>query len=79
MNFQDLLHTQDKKFYKISEIEKIAKQEAQDHICERSKISKLTHKLGSQQTAIDVFRDLQDDLDLSLKEKDFLNYPYIKI
>jgi len=72
MNFQELLHTQDKKFYKISEIEKIAKQEAQDHICERSKISKLTHKLGSQQTAIDVFRDLQDDLDLSLKEKDRL-------
>lgn len=64
MNFNELLDSYDKKFYKLSEIEKIAKQQAEKHIKGRNKLSKLSHIIGSQQTAVDVYKDLQREIEL---------------
>lgn len=70
MNFNELLDSYDKKFYKLSEIEKIAEQEAEKHRKQRNFLSKASHALGSQQTAVDVYRDLKREIELRQNEAD---------
>ena len=70
MEYAELLKSYDKKFYKLSEIEKIAKQQADKHKQERKVLSKLSHIVGSQQTAIDIYKDMNQEIELRRDETD---------
>lgn len=70
MKFNELLDSYDKKFYKLSEIEEIAKKEAEKHKQKRNKLSKISHFMGSQQTSIDLYKDMNREIKLRENEAD---------
>ncbi len=60
----NLMNSPSKRFYLIKEIENIAQKEAKRHKDDRSIVRKIVNAMGSQETAVDAYSDLQQEVDL---------------